>query len=76
MNKDEFLFAKGTLPGDATFLDIAQADNLHRFVTRLSYLNAAVAGGKLTPKQASKDVKELYKRWKSSNKSLESSFNA
>ena len=69
--KEEFLFAKGTIQGDATFLDIARADNLHRFSTKMSFISAAVTGGKMTAKEAERRVKDLYKVWKEANKSLE-----
>jgi len=69
--REEFLFAKGTLQGDATFLDIARADNLNRFSTKMSYINAAVSGGKMSTKEAERRIKDLYKVWKEANKSLE-----
>ena len=72
--KNEFLFAKATLQGDATFLEIARADNLHRFSTRMSFINASVAGGKMSIKEADRRIKDLYKVWKEANKSLESGW--
>mgnify|MGYP000161305259 CR=1 FL=1 len=69
--KEEFLFAKGTIQGDATFLDIARADNLNRFTTKMTFINAAVMGGKLTTEEAGRRGKDLYKVWKDANKSLE-----
>lgn len=72
--KEDFLFAKGNIQGDVTFLDIARADNLHRFTTKLTFINAAVTGGKMSPKKASKYVKDLYKVWKDANNSLEQSW--
>ena len=51
--------------------EAAKSDNLHRFSTQLSYLDAALVGGKLTQKQAVQQVKDLYKAWKESNKGID-----
>lgn len=72
--KEEFLFSTPTMAGDVSFIEIAQGNNLHRFSTELSYIDAFVSGGKLSPKEAAKRVKDLYKVWKSSNQSLEDSW--
>ena len=75
MEKHEFLFAGNGIPGNTDICDIAQAENLNRFATRVSYLNASVCGGKLSPEKALKEVKSLYKEWKNEHKLIESKFN-
>lgn len=72
--RDEFLFAVPTAQGDVSFIEIAQMNNLSQFSTKLGYITAAVSGGKMTAKDAEKRVKDLYKVWKQSNKSLEDSW--
>ena len=51
--------------------EVAAEENLHRFTTQLSYVDAALRGGKITPKQAARQAKDLYKIWKESNKSID-----
>jgi len=51
--------------------DEARAHNLHIFSTQLGYLDAALMGGKLTHKQASRQAKDLYKAWKDANKTID-----
>ena len=46
------------------------ATNLSVFSTHLGYLSALVTGGKMTPEDAEKRVKDLYKVWKRSNKAI------
>lgn len=69
--RDEFLFSTPSIQGDVSFVEIAQANNLSYFSTKVSYISAAVSSGKLTPKKAEEYIKDLYKVWKQSNKSLE-----
>ena len=69
--RDEFQFA---IPGtrvELSEIDSAQSNNLSLFSTKLGYISAAVIGGKMTAEDAEKRVKDLYKVWKQSNKSLE-----
>lgn len=65
----EFKLAITTVETDGK--DSAMCENLHRFATQLGYLDAAIVGGKLTSKQAYQQVKDLYKAWKETNKSIE-----
>ena len=41
--------------------EAAKAESLHAFSTQLGYLDAAMAGGKITSDQAAKQAKDLYK---------------
>lgn len=53
----------------------AHTSNLEAFCTRLSYISASVTGGKMNVKEAELRVKDLYKVWKRSNKSLGDELN-
>jgi len=64
---EEYLFATGT---KAERKDVEAIANLDKFANQLSYLNASVVSGRMSPKEAEKRVKDLYKQWKSSNKLL------
>lgn len=71
--KEEFLYPTPPLnpDSDKSFLDIAQTNNLNNFSTHLDYINAMLISGKMDSKTAYKEVKKLYKSWKSAHKSLE-----
>ena len=51
--------------------DAARTESLHTFTTSLSYIDSFLRGGKLTQKQATEQVKDLYKAWKSTNKAID-----
>ena len=51
--------------------EAAKEDTFHSYVTRLSYLDAALTGGKITTKQAMQQAKDLYKCWKDTNKGID-----
>ena len=51
--------------------DAAKAESLHAFSTQLGYLDAALAGGKITSEDAAKQAKDLYKAWRAANKSID-----
>ena len=70
--KEEFLYPTPPLnpDSDKSFLDIAQANNLNNFATHLQYISSMVIGGKMSVDDSYKEVKKLYKSWKSSHKSL------
>lgn len=74
--KEKFLYPTPPLNPDAnmSFLDIAQINNLNSFSHHVSYLSSMVVGGKLTPTEAYKEIKKLYKAMKRSHKSLEGSW--
>jgi hypothetical protein len=74
--KEEFLYPTPPLnpDSDKSFLDIAQTNNLNNFVTHLQYISSMVIGGKLSVDDSYKEVKKLYKSWKSSHKSLQGSW--
>ncbi len=49
----------------------ARTENLHYLSTQLGYIDASLAGGKLTSKEAALRVKDLYKAWKDTNKAID-----
>ena len=51
--------------------DVAKAESLHTFSVQLGYLDAALAGGKISTEDATKQAKDLYKVWKAANKSID-----
>lgn len=72
--RESFLFAVPHTQGDLSFIEIVQSNNLSILATRIGYISAAVSGGKMSPKDAEARIKDLYKVWKESNKSLQSSW--
>ena len=51
--------------------DAAREESLHSLATNLSYIDAFLRGGKITGDEAAKQVKDLYKAWKSANKAID-----
>ena len=72
--RESFLFAVPHTQGDLSFIEIVHSNNLSVLATRIGYISAAVSGGKMSPKDAEARIKDLYKVWKESNKSLQSSW--
>jgi len=70
--KEEFLYPTPPLnpDSDKSFLDIVQTNNLNNFATHLQYISSMVIGGKMSVDDSYREVKKLYKSWKSSHKSL------
>ena len=68
----DFLFAPAVELTDA---EAMQAENIRRFATHVSFIEAAVQGGKLTAKEAAKQIKDHYKAWKASQTSIKKEFN-
>lgn len=74
--KEEFLYPTPPVnpDTDASFLDIAQINNLNNFTHHVSYLTSMAIGGKLSPDEAYQEIKKLYKAMKQSHKSLKGSW--
>lgn len=49
----------------------AKTENLHQLSIQLGYIDAALTGGKLSIKQATQRVKDLYKSWKTTNNAID-----
>jgi hypothetical protein len=75
-SKEEFLYPTPAINPDAdvSFLDIATINNLNNFSHHVSYLTNLAIGGKMTPDDAYKEIKKLYKAMKQSHKSLKGSW--
>ena len=73
MDKQEFLFTMGAIPVDMSETDEMLATNIHRFSQQASFIEALMVGGKITPAEAMKRVKDLYKNLKATNKHLKKS---
>ena len=52
-------------------VESAQVSNLEVFNTRVSYISAAVTGGKMGVSEAEDRIKDLYKVWKRSHEALD-----
>lgn len=74
--KEEFLYPTPHLnpESDISFLDIATINNINNFSHHVSYLSNMAIGGKMTPENAYKEIKKLYKAMKQSHKSLKGSW--
>ena len=44
--------------------------NFHHYSTQMSYLDAALTGGKMNTDEVAIRAKDLYKAWKDTNKSI------
>ncbi len=51
--------------------DAARTESLHTLTNKISYIDSFLRGGKLTQKQATQQVKDLYKAWKETNKAID-----
>lgn len=74
--KEEFLYPTPPINPDTdlNFLEITQINNLNNFSHHVSYLTSMAVGGKITPDNAYKEIKKLYKAMKQSHKSLQGSW--
>lgn len=75
-SKEEFLYPTPPInpDSDVSFVEIAQINNLNNFSHHVSYLTNMAIGGKITPNEAYKEIKKLYKAMKQSHKSLAGSW--
>jgi len=63
----DFLFAPAVDINDA---EAMRAENIRRFATHISFIEAGVRGGKISSKEANKLIKDHYKAWKSSQTAI------
>ena len=68
--RERFSFAVTSCPADLSELDEMMAENIHRFSQAISYVEASMIGGKMTPEEAMHRIKDGYKALKSNNKNL------
>ena len=71
----EFLFA-ATCRQELAEQDQLRAENIHRLVTHLTFIEACVQGGKMSPKEANKLIKDHYKAFKASQTSIKKEWKA
>lgn len=74
--KEEFLFPAPLInkDNDLSFLDVTTINNLNNFSHHVSYLTNLAIGGKMSPEDAYKEIKKLYRAMKKSHKSLKGSW--
>jgi len=68
--KEEFLYPRSQYRGDFTPQQLAFDANLQEFSQRISYICSLETNGKLTPRQAYKQIKQLWRDLKQSKQSL------
>lgn len=68
--KDNFFYPRSRYYGRFTPETLAFNANLQEFSQKVSYISALETGGKLSPEQAYKQVKTLWKQLKRSRKAL------
>jgi hypothetical protein len=71
MSKETFLYPKVPYHGkDYTLENLTFNANLQEFQTRINYIVALETGGKITTKEAYKQIKALWKNLKQSKEVL------
>lgn len=68
--KGESLYLRSKYYGDSSPQHFIFNASLQKFAQRVSLLSALETGGKITPQEAYKDVKQLWKELKRSKKIL------
>lgn len=77
--RDKFLYPRSHYRGEFTPENLAFNANLQEFAQRVSYICALETSGKISPEEAYKQIKYLWKQLKKSKKKLgvgEDSHNA
>lgn len=70
MDKDSFLNPIGSYHGDFSPENLAFDQNLQEFSNKISIIVSLENGGKISPTEAYKRIKKLFKELKSSKKGL------
>jgi hypothetical protein len=70
MSKNSFLYPQSRYYGRFTPEQLAFNANLQEFAQSVSYISALETGGKLSPEEAYKRIKGLWKQLKQSKKAL------
>lgn len=68
--RDRLLYPQSRYQGKFTPENLAFNSNLQEFAQKVSYICALETGGKISPSQAYRDVKALWKELKVSKKEL------
>ncbi|ARV57427.1 hypothetical protein BZZ01_01190 [Nostocales cyanobacterium HT-58-2] len=69
-NKDNFLYPRGRYYGQVKPENLVFNANLQEFAQKIGYIASLETAGKLSPEQAYKQIKELWKQLKRSKKEL------
>lgn len=69
-SKSNFFYTKSRYYGQFTPEYLAFNANLQEFAQKIAYISALQTGGKLSPEQAYKQVKYLWKQLKQSKKGM------
>ena len=70
VSRDRFLYARSRYRGNFTPQNLVFNANLQEFAQRIEYICALETNGKMSPEEAYKEVKRLYKQLKKSKKEL------
>lgn len=70
ISKNSFLYPRSRYRGEFTPETLAFNANLQEFAQKVSYISGLETGGKLSPEQAYKQVKSLWKQLKQSKKTM------
>jgi hypothetical protein len=68
--KDDFLNPRSSYWGKTTLPNLAFNANLQEFANRVSYICNLETGGKISPEEAYKEIKDLWRQLKTSKKNL------
>ncbi|MGC1393210.1 MAG: hypothetical protein WA828_02930 [Coleofasciculaceae cyanobacterium] len=69
-SKNSFLYPRSNYRGQFSPETLAFNANLQEFAQKVSYISGLETGGKLSPEQAYKEVKSLWKQLKQSKKAM------
>jgi sigma54-dependent transcription regulator len=70
IEKEDFIYPYRSYHGKETLPDIIFDANLQEFSARVAIICALENGGKISPEEAYKQIKELWKEMKASKKNL------
>ncbi len=68
--RDDFLFPRGRYRGEFTPEKLVFNSNLQEFAQRVNYICGLETNGKITSEEAYRQIKQLWKKLRSSKKSL------
>lgn len=69
-SKNSFLYPRSHYRGQFSPETLAFNANLQEFAQKVAYISGLETGGKLSPEQAYKEVKSLWKQLKQSKKAM------
>ena len=69
-NKDQFLYPRGSYRGEFSPEHLAFNANLQEFAQRVSLICGLETGGRIPPKEAYREIKQLWKQLRQSKQAL------